>query len=257
MYYYVYDSKALAKDSQRVLTKIETQINNLGLSGERGQVSTLKSVEDLVTEAARKKYKPIVAVGEDATFNAALNALAELNSDVPLGYIPLDEKQPMAQLLGLDLSNAVVSLSRRIIRDVPLASAGKAYFVSFVRLVMPEVPSKEKVNLLERLFKKKPNRFTATFTLDQVIKGSVDASSVTVHFSPNEERLRVEVVGAKQQAKKASKDLSVMWSEHVQIEGTPQLACLIDGRPVTRTPLDVTISPIKMPLIVGRSRSFA
>ena len=58
MYYYVYDERALAKESQRTLTKIETQINNLGLSGERGQVSALRSVEDLVKEAAKKELPP-------------------------------------------------------------------------------------------------------------------------------------------------------------------------------------------------------
>lgn len=253
MYYYVYDERALAKDSQRALTKIETQINNLGLSGERGQVSALRTVEDLVKDAARKNYRPIVAVGEDATFNAALNALAELRSQIPLGYIPLVPKQPMSELLGVDANSAVVSLSRRIIKTVPVALAGGAYFLSFVRCVLPDAPA---TKWWERLLKKNERTFSAEFTLDDALKASVSAREVTVYFSPGSERLRVEAQGIAQHDKKNRQDLSVVWAKKIHLQGEPQLACLIDGRPVTRTPIDISVSQVHVKIIVGRARSF-
>jgi diacylglycerol kinase family enzyme len=257
VYYYVYDATALARDSQRITTKIETQINNLGLSGERGQVSALRSVEDLVRDAARKNYSPIITVGEDASFNAALNALAVLGKRVPLGYIPLGEGEPMAKLLGVDAESAVVSLSRRIIRQVPLAKAGKAYFLSFVRCVLPEEPTGEqaKRGLLSRLFKKSATTFTATLKLDEHLKATVNAQSVTIHFSPQFAKLRVEIEGGVRK-RKQQPDLSVVWAKKITLEGTPQLACLIDGRPVTRTPITIAVSDVRVPVIVGRTRAF-
>lgn len=258
MYYYVYDERALARESQRTTTKIETQINNLGLSGERGQVSALRGVEDLVRDAARKKYRPIIAVGEDATFNAALNVLAELKSDIPLGYIPIDNKQPMAQLLGVDPDNAVVSLSRRIIRTVPLARAGKAYFLSFVRCAPAETSeTTQKKSFFERLFKKDKTTMSAVVTLDKALKASVEAYSISVHFSPQTQQLRLEVEGSGHAGNRRTHDRSVVWAKHLMIEGKPQLACLIDGRPVTRTPITVTVSDTRLPVIVGRGRAFA
>lgn len=254
MYYYVYDSQALAREAQRITTKVETQINNLGLSGERGQVSALRSIEDLVRDAARKKYSPIITVGEDASFNAALNAIARTKSSVPLGYIPLGEQQPMAQLLGVDPESAVVSLSRRIIRWVPLAQAGKAYFLSFVRFVLPEAPAKK--TFLERIFSKREDSFLAELTLDDSLKARVQAQGLTVHFNPERKKLRVEIQGGLARGRKAQPDLSVVWAKKIRLAGTPQLACLIDGRPVTRTPITIAVSDVQVPIIVGRTRAF-
>ncbi len=258
----MYDARAMARESQRITTKIETQINNLGLSGERGQVSALRGVEDLVKDAARKKYRPIVAVGEDTTFNAALNALAELGSDTPLGYIPLDDQQPMAKILGVDPDNAVVSLSRRIIRPIPLAQAGKAYFLSFLRCVLPETSEpKVKKGFLgttwDRLFKKQSTSMAATIILDRALKANVNAEAIAVHFSPQTQQLRLEVEGSGMAGNRREHDRSVVWAKHIKIEGKPQLACLIDGRPVTRTPIELHVSDVRVPIIVGRARSFA
>lgn len=258
MYYYVYDSPALAKDSVRVLTRVETEINNLGLSGERGQVSALRNTEDLVREATRRGYHPIVAVGNDATFNAALNAIAQNSGDKkpPLGYIPLEDDYHMAKLLGVDPTNAVVALSRRILRQVPLAQAGRAYFLSQVRCVLPDAPP-ERGGLLGRFMRRSKPTFEATITMDTVT-ASVTAEQISVHYDPRTARLRLEVQGPKQGKRGASRGEgqtdSIMWGKHITIEGKPQLACLIDGRPVTRTPLEVGVSQVRIPLIVGRSR---
>lgn len=257
MYYYVYDTPALAKDAVRVLTRIETEINNLGLSGERGQVSALRSVEDLVKDAARRGYHPIVAVGNDATFNAALNALAQSDESkkTPLGYIPLEGSFHMAKLLGLDPQSAVVALSRRIIRQIPVARAGKAYFLSQVRCVLPDA---EQVSggFLSRLIKRSRPTFEASITLDTV-SAKVTAEQISVYFDPRSARLRLDVQGPKQNKRGVTKGTfmdSVMWGHKLTVEGNPQLACLIDGRPVTRTPLEVEVSDVRIPLIVGRSR---
>ncbi|MFH0830682.1 MAG: diacylglycerol kinase family protein [Parcubacteria group bacterium] len=255
MYYYVYDSLALAKESSRVTTKIETEINNLGLSGERGQVSALRSVEDLVKDAARRGYQPIVAVGDDATFNTALNALVSNKAikQIPLGYIPITANQPMAQLLGLDSHSAVVALSRRIIRTVPLAQAGKAYFLSVMRCQPPEpIPR----SFFDRLLHRAKPIYQASISVDHTIRATIQAKYLAVHYDPKQTRLRIDVRGARFDQKGEPQDLSVMWGSHITIAGNPQLACLIDGRPVTRTPIDVSVSNVRIPLIVGRSRKF-
>ena len=106
-----------------------------------------------------------------------------------------------------------------------------------------------------KIFSKNEQTFNASFALDESLKARISAREVTIHFSPGAERLRVEAVGAKSRDKN-EQDLSVVWAKKITLEGEPQLACLIDGRPATRTPIEISVSSVRVPIIVGRARLF-
>ena len=252
MYFYVYDNFLVGKRYERLLGRLETQANNLGLTGERGQVTSLRKVEDIVRDAAQRKYAPIVVVGDDRTFNAATNALAKNPAAPALAYIPVKAEQPIAELLGLTPENSIVTLSRRIERPIRLAFANEYCFVG--RLTCVQATDPRKSRWLGPILPEK-NRLTANISVDGVHIEACVHELVVQHDSA-EGKLRLSLVrhSKKRLAVRPTVEQSVFWGRQFQIKSKLPLACYLDGRQIVRTPVLVTSSDKTVRVIVGRQR---
>lgn len=130
MHVYIYDSFVNQKKYDRVLTKIEIRLTDLGLSGKISRLGIMKSVVETVAREVRAGAKTVTAVGNDQTVNQVLNALAK--TDVPLGIIPVgEENNSLARSLGIkpDLS-ACDTLAARRIERLDLGLANNVFFLT-------------------------------------------------------------------------------------------------------------------------------
>jgi len=256
VYYYVYDSFVVGQRYERLLSRIETQANNLGLTGERGQVTSLRKVGDIVRDAAQRGYAPIVIVGDDRTFNAAANAMSKVKGDVPLAYIPVVPRQPIAELFGVTAEEAIVTLSRRIVRPVRLAYANEHCFIG--RLTCTPPPASDVATSWLRKVRRELPTFEPTVTIDGKLKLAAPVHELTVEHDPIEGRMRLSMV-RKGTGLLRSKlgERSAFWGESLSIKAQHPIACYLDGRQVVRTPVEVKSSSTTIPVVVGRQRLFA
>jgi diacylglycerol kinase family enzyme len=259
VYYYVYDSFLSERSYQKILPKIETAVHNLGLTGERAQSSTLKSVDQLVKDAALKGHSPLVVVGHDGTFNAAINALLSSGQDIPLAYIPVDDTQPLARLLGINLPNAVVSLSRRVVRRVALLQANGHYFMSRAVCAAnePAQPGNAKA-LLERLRTRALDTFEATINIDGKQKLRARIHALTILNRPIQNAMQLELTKFEQRRFRQPQviEQSILSGKSIYIETDTPRPVSLDGRTVLRTPLKCAVSDRTIEVVVGAQRQF-
>ncbi len=265
MYYYIYDSfLEEKKEHAHLLARVETQINNLGLSGERARVTSLKKIDQLVLEAAQKKYDPIVIVGRDQSFSAAASCLASHKQKTALAFVPIDKQSMLARMLGVTPDNAITILSRRIIKKVPLAKANGHYFLSRVhcRAHAQSNPQTKGLDWLQKIFKKpKPTFFTPRLIIDDdcVIKSRVSSLDIVPGFSINKLKVKLNL-SSRRKSWRAPTDIteqSIFWPTRADIRADQSLPVWIDGRQVSRTPLNVSLTKQEINLLVGPQRHFA
>lgn len=94
-------------------------------------------VTDLVAEAARAGFSPIIVAGGDGTIGDAVNGLAQAaGSDsaelVPLGIIPLGSANDLIFNLGMstDLNEAVRAIATGKTRSIDLCKCNDRYFAN-------------------------------------------------------------------------------------------------------------------------------
>jgi YegS/Rv2252/BmrU family lipid kinase len=103
----------------------------LGISEHKGQVT------DLVEEAARKEYSPIIVAGGDGTIGDAVNGLARAASSRnktlgPLGIMPLGSANDLVFSLGLptDLREAARVIAAGKTKSIDLCKCNERYFAN-------------------------------------------------------------------------------------------------------------------------------
>lgn len=94
-------------------------------------------VTDLVAEAARAGFSPIIVAGGDGTIGDAVNGLAQAaGSDsaelVPLGIIPLGSANDLIFNLGMstDLNEAALAIAAGKTRSIDLCKCNDRYFAN-------------------------------------------------------------------------------------------------------------------------------
>lgn len=131
MYYYILDQQNTTLEKfERLHIELQGLLNEFNVSGEMQRITTLKTVGDLVNNAASRGVKTLVAVGGDDTFNLML---AQLGSrDFTVAFIPTDPATSyLAKILGLpNMRTAVKTIAARRIQDMDMARVGGLHFIS-------------------------------------------------------------------------------------------------------------------------------
>jgi hypothetical protein len=129
MYFYIYDSFLTEKKYFKIVSKIETRLASLDISGKKYQLSILKSAEETIKSILNKESSTIVVVGGDKTFCQA--ALSMAGTGGVLGFIPVQENSNQANILGLPGNEyACDVISARRIEEVSLGKINDQYFFS-------------------------------------------------------------------------------------------------------------------------------
>lgn len=134
MYTYVYDGFVADKRHEKELSRIESRLTDLGISGRIERLTMFKDVGEIVADAAAQGCETVVAVGDDATVGRLIDAVG--SHDMAFGVIPVGEgPHAIAALLGVEEGiEACNILSRRVLHTVDLGRVNDHYFLSSVRI---------------------------------------------------------------------------------------------------------------------------
>lgn len=256
MHYYVYDTILDQKECRKRAVQIETQINNMGLSGERGLANSLRNINDLVRDAVDKNFESVIVVGDDSSFSSALNALALTDCKMTLGFLPVRPRQVVAGLLGVEPESAAVSLSRQVTRDLRLAKANNSFFLSEFSCKPAQTKSDNAATkLLQRFWRGSNLQLNLELVIDGRIKISVETKSLRINYDPSRDQLRISIANDSNK-KSMHGEYSTLWGNTIVLSQPKGSRCVADGSKITGNPIEIKLTDKKIPLVVGRRREF-
>lgn len=135
MYLYLYDASLKERQYERVISNLETQMTDLGITGKIVRLSSLLSPKQIISEEIRrtKELKTVVIVGDDTAFTKIIQQVADL--PVTFGWVPVGPKTDLAERFGLPYGAACAQiLSRRRVMDLDVASCNQFYFFDFCHI---------------------------------------------------------------------------------------------------------------------------
>ncbi len=140
MYLYLYDASLKERQYERVISNLETQMTDLGITGKIVRLSSLLSPKQIISEEIRrtKELKTVVIVGDDTAFTKIIQQVADL--PVTFGWVPVGQKTDLAERFGLPYGAACAQiLSRRRIMELDVASCNQFYFFDFCHIPLAGV----------------------------------------------------------------------------------------------------------------------
>ena len=132
MYTYVYDNFVTDRKNEKLLSRVETRLTDLGISGRIERLTMFKNVREIVADAAAQGCETIVAVGNDETVGRLIDAVGEF--EMAFGIVPIgDGPHAIAGMLGIEEGTEACNiLSRRVLQTVDLGRINDHYFLSSV-----------------------------------------------------------------------------------------------------------------------------
>jgi hypothetical protein len=131
---YIYDDFLSDRRYERELGQVETELARHGIGGRTFRLSPLTASRDLIKDLVMDGAKNVVFVGNDLTVEKMMWFLPDL--DVTIGYIPITDKNPLAELLGISFgAPAVDILAARFVETFDIGKINDRYF--FTEVVLP------------------------------------------------------------------------------------------------------------------------
>lgn len=251
MYTYIYDSFLGDKKYQGQLFHIEARLFELGIQGRIEKVSMLKSVSEMVRDAASRKSETVVAVGNDDTISKIIGSLP--TQELTLGIIPIGPNNAIAEMLGIAPGvEACDILSRRIVERIDLGRANGQFFLSKL-----EVTDATNITL-------ECNGYRVIPTDTQTILKICNIATLADHriSSPRDGVLEA-VFGPVERKnvwgifKKEYSSSSVFPITKAHLRSTGEnVAVVADGSTTLKTPVSIDIARKELRVIVGKTRLF-
>ena len=254
MYLYIYDSFLNNKKYSPLLTRIENRLADLEIKGKVNRLNILKNMKEVIEDGIEHGVKTVVAVGDDQTFSKVVNIIADL--DITLGLIPIDNKSKIAQILGIPPEeNACDVLAQRLIKKIDLGKINKHYFIDSATIESSDVT-------LE--FGKYTISPTEKKSLISICNLGFLSNNQTVYknniSNPTDGLLEAVVAPTTGNIfckLKKSVAQSIFPFKKIKIGSAGEPATItIDQQAVSRTPVEVSIAPGKLNIIVGNKRLF-
>lgn len=257
MYYYIYDTYLSEAKYEKIIDRVKTRLLDLEIQGRHEKLTLLKSIDELVNDEAKRGTNTIIVVGNDKTFLKIVDATAKNN--ITLGYIPIGAGNSLAVCLGLPPEDkaAEVIAARKIV-SFDLGRVANQYFFSDLKI------SKN----LDRLSVEKDNY--------KIVPGG-DCAEIGVSnfywpaeigefdrkmkkFSAQDQKLELVIKtrsGKKHWFSRRSngqKVDSIIQGTEFRIKSFEYLPITLDGYKILKTPAVVDVAPVKLKVIVGKSR---
>jgi diacylglycerol kinase (ATP) len=124
-------------NSQKRRPAVEAALRNAGVDFDLAASESKGQIVDLVENAVREKYSPIIIAGGDGSLGDAVNGLAKAAASEtellgPFGIIPTGSANDVAFALGLptDLDQAAQVIARGKTRPMDLGTLNGRYFIN-------------------------------------------------------------------------------------------------------------------------------
>jgi len=246
MYYYLYDSYLTDKKYLATLAKTESKLTDMGINGKINRLSFLKNIPQILKEEVNQGVKTIVIVGNDRTFSQIVNIALDLN--VTFGYIPIGQPDNLARIFGLPQGEESCHiLSSRIINKIDLGKINdNNYFLTGVELaggrISLDCDDSYFINLEDK------NNFLTISNL---------AAKNKLIARTNHGQLTLLIRSRQKKLFKTKENFSVFKCKKIKISSErPLPALIIDEKKIIKTPLEISILPEKIKMIVGKNRLY-
>lgn len=256
MFFYFYDIFVSSKKSEGLLSQVENRLIELGINGRIEKFSLLKNMKEMLEDGIKKGAHTIIIVGDDHTFTKVLNIVA--NYDVVLGFVPFIPDSKLATYFGIPYGAAACDvLSKRLIKKVDLGKVNQTWFLSQV-----ELPTNcaFKINCNDQYTLSTVNP-RSKITINNL--GAVWKKSADQLFSIQDGYLNVMIETQEKNrlklwSKQAQEKNSIFPIRKATIESTDHESCtIVDQDLKLKMPLQITIKPKKLKIIVGKERTMA
>lgn len=276
MYFFLFDSYTTQPRYAKEVDLIKLKLADLGIIDEQAKASPLYPVELLVRQAIfRKKYRNIIAVGNDRTGHLVINEIIKSKEDITFGLIPIGDSQ-IANLCGMAQGvNACEIISARKLECVDLAKIDRLVFLTSFEIYPQKVKKfwgifdnflKPELLPIEIDFKDE-DKFENNFKiqaetvkiiianlLPENIKTEIEKHTKTpLNIDPYDDFLNI-IVLTRGSNKKSS--VSIFKSRSLRIKAKKLVECFIDGQKTKRFSNYISVKPQAINLIVGKNRKF-
>ena len=128
MYSYIYDEFLQDRRYERDLALLETRLTDLGIMGKITRLALFRDGLEVIRDEIEDGAQTIVAVGDDRTLRKAIEAVGDTRT--VLGYIPMNNKSVLAELLGIPTGVAACDiLSARLVQDIDVGEVNGRRFL--------------------------------------------------------------------------------------------------------------------------------
>lgn len=240
MYVYIYDKMTKEPQHEALLTSIETRLIEFGMNGKVEKLAVFKDLERVVDQYVKKGAHTLVAVGDDTTLRAVIQATH--THDIVVGFIPLKKTEWSERLripAGLD---ACEVLSKRLIRSCALGIA-------------KHVPVLEGCSFLATpdVWIRCDDQYTITFTENAICRMWND-STQDIDSEHNAAQWRIDITPEKtSRFKKRPHTRSQLFASSCMIgSSTHHIPLRIDEHIELQSPCELTLHAQRISLIIGK-----
>ncbi len=252
MYQYIYDSFLSDKKYNKVLTRIENRLLDLGINGKTNRITLLKNFESYIKELIDKKPDVVIIVGNDKTLAKILNIVAD--KEIILGIIPIGEENVIADFFGINKEEQACDIiAARRIEEIDLGNVNGQYFLSSVEIYgvgtviicndsyeIKALENTEKLGIYNLCLKDNMGVVFNPQDKNLEIISTPKVSGSFFNFGKNKPLIKGLIRVQKAKILSSQENNSV----------------LVDAHKIMKTPAEVTISNRKLKIIVGKNRKF-
>jgi diacylglycerol kinase family enzyme len=245
VYSYFYDAFLQDRKHERELAALETRLTDLGIMGKITRLALFRDSLEVIRDEIDEGAQTLVAVGDDNTFRKAIEAVGD--SRTVLGYLPVNTKSVLADLLGIPTGVAACDvLSARLVQDIDVGEINGRRFLHAVECeAVDPVISCEDAFTISVAGKASIAIRNLAFPDDAGTTDPTDGKlSIIIRQS------RFSLFGSKHSLSKLSFKRSQVFTErHVNM--------LLDGgEKIQAKEFDIRAIPGRLRLVTGKSRKF-
>ncbi|MCF7820317.1 MAG: acylglycerol kinase family protein [Candidatus Pacebacteria bacterium] len=247
MHLYIYDDFLSKSRYNKVLSKIETRLTDLGLSGKIIRLNNLKNSDKAIKEEIKQGAKTIVAVGNDYTISKVLNVVMDndlnyFSKDIVISFIPTSSSS-LAESFGLiNAQQACDVLLARRIKDVRLGKCLNNYFLSNIKILGNNTEILINKNYQITLLKNK-SCYIINIPTKELSK------KIPNIREKNQEKLFLFIENSNQ-------DYSFFPADNIELKKQANISLIADHCITCQTPTEISLSEKRVRFIVGKNRAF-
>ncbi len=268
MYCYIYDKIASDSRYKRLVSDIENRLTDLGLQGEVERVTPIRTVSSCIELSAGRKCSTLVIVGDDDSFSRAITCAVNLG--VVVGFIPI-RQGVISEILGIPKGvSACEVLSKRKIEKVDLGKVEGSYFLTTAEISAKKSSTKNIFGIVTDSFAKDTNvkinidgKFDVSSSIagirivnmDPMSPGSYDISDglLNLVIIPKEDYAIKDRAFKKGEWSAVTAKTEIAF-KRASVFGPRALRVSVDGRGITKLPVNIEVAPKKLSVIVGGKR---
>lgn len=254
MYLYIYDTFLNHKKYFNLLNRIENRLADLEIKGKICHLNILKNMKEVIEDGIKQGVETVVAVGDDLTFSKIVNIIAEMN--VTLGIIPATNKSKIAEILGIpEGERACDVLAQRLIKKIDLGKINHQYFIDSATI--------DNTNVVLDF-----EKFQISPTCKNAVISICNLGFLTANQTIYQQRISIPTDGLLEAVIapiknglfnkfKSLSQQSIFPFKKITVGSSAEpVTVTIDQQAIFKTPVEVTVAPKKLKVIVGSERLF-